>query len=173
MCQEESPQPNLPGVLHCCGRLARTHRVAEQGDLVAVPANGLEVVQRITLEVQPMESGQYFESLVGKKYDVAGAWWSVTVDPDMFYNPLQHSTSAWNFTGFKSEEADRRLDAFRYTASPAARKKIYPELVRWFQEEGSLIIFSNEIQRYWTKPNVNGAVPLPSLELRFEDVWIA
>src|SRR5205814_1551225 len=97
----------------------------------------------------------------------------VTADPDMFYNPLQHSTSAWNFTGFKSEEADRRLDAFRYTASPAARKKIYPELVRWFQEEGSLIIFSNEIQRYWTKPNVNGVVPLPSLELRFEDVWIA
>ena len=127
----------------------------------------------ITLEVQPMESGQYFESLVGKKYDVAGAWWSVTVDPDMFYNPLQHSASAWNFTGFKSEEADRRLDAFRYTASPVARKKMYPELVRWFQEEGSLIIFSNEIQRYWTKPNVNGVVPLPSLELRFEDVWIA
>src|SRR6266850_1909202 len=26
----------------------------------------------ITLEVQPLESGQYFESLVGKKYDVAG-----------------------------------------------------------------------------------------------------
>src|SRR5437899_2096170 len=127
----------------------------------------------ITLEVQPLESGQYFEALVGKKFDIAGAWWSVTVDPDMFYNPMQHSTSPWNFTGFKSEEADRRLDAFRYTASPAARKKMYPELVRWFQEEGSLVIFSNEIQRYWMKPNVNGMVPLSSLELRFEDVWLA
>ena len=80
----------------------------------------------ITLEVQPVESGQYFEALVGKKFDIAGAWWSVTVDPDMFYNPMQHSTSPWNFTGFKSEEADKRLDAFRYTASPAARKKMYP-----------------------------------------------
>src|SRR5499425_135601 len=126
----------------------------------------------ITLEVRPLESGQYFESLVGKKFDIAGAWWSVTVDPDMFYNPMQHSTSPWNFTGFKSEEADRRLDAFRYTASAAARKKMYPELVRWFQEEGSLIVFSNEIQRYWMKPNVNGMVPLSSLELRFEDVWL-
>ena len=58
-----------------------------------------------------------------KKFDIAGAWWSVTVDPDMFYNPLQHSTSAWNFTGFKSEEADRRLDAFRSTASAAARMR--------------------------------------------------
>ena len=29
------------------------------------------------------------------------------------------------------------------------------------------------IERYWMKPNVNGVVPLPSLELRFEDVWLA
>ncbi len=127
----------------------------------------------VTLEVQPAESGQYFEALVGKKYDIAAAWWSVTVDPDMFYAPLQHSTSGWNFSGFKSEEADKRIDAFRYTASPAARRKMYPEMVRWFQEEGSLIVFSNEIQRYWMKPNVHGSVPLGSLELRFEDTWIA
>jgi peptide/nickel transport system substrate-binding protein len=127
----------------------------------------------ITLEVQPMESGQYFETMVNKKFDIAAAWWSVTVDPDMFYSPLQHSTSPWNFTGFKSEEADRRIDAFRFTTNPAARKKMYPELVRWFQEEGSLVVFSNEIQRYWMKPNVNGSVPMGSLELRFEDTWIA
>jgi peptide/nickel transport system substrate-binding protein len=127
----------------------------------------------ITLDVQPLESGQYFEGLVGKKFDIAAAWWSVTVDPDMFYYPLQHSSSAWNFSGLKSEEADKRLDAFRFTASPAARKKMYPELVRFFQEEGSLIVFSNEIQRYWMKPNVHGSVPLGSLELRFEDAWIA
>ena len=127
----------------------------------------------ITLDVRPLESGQYFEELVGKKFDVAGAWWSVTVDPDLFYYPLQHSASPWNFCGFKSEEADRRIDAFRTTTNQAARKKMYPELVRWLQEEGSLIIFSNELQRYWTKPNVQGSVPLSSLELRFEDAWIA
>jgi peptide/nickel transport system substrate-binding protein len=127
----------------------------------------------IALDVQPLESGQYFEGLVGKKFDVAAAYWSVTVDPDMFYFPLQHSSSAWNFSGLKSEEADKRLDAFRFTSSQAARKKMYPELVRWFQEEGSLVVFSNEIQRYWMKPNVHGSVPLPSLELRFEDTWIA
>jgi peptide/nickel transport system substrate-binding protein len=127
----------------------------------------------ITLEVQPMESGQYFENMVKKNFDVVGAYWSVTVDPDMFYSPLQHSTSPWNFTGFKSEEADKRIDAFRFTTSPGARKKMYPELVRWFQEEGSIVIFSNEIQRYWMKPNVQGSVPLGSLELRFEDTWLA
>jgi peptide/nickel transport system substrate-binding protein len=127
----------------------------------------------ITLEVQPMESGQYFEAMKDKKFDIVGAYWSVTVDPDMFYSPLQHSTSPWNFTGFKSEEADKRIDAFRFTTSPAARKKMYPELVRWFQDEGSIVIFSNEIQRYWMKPNVQGSVPLGSLELRFEDTWLA
>ena len=55
---------------------------------------------------------------------------------------------------------------------PAARKKMYPEMVRFFQEEGSLVIFSNEIQRYWMKPNVQGSVALSSLELRFEDTWL-
>jgi peptide/nickel transport system substrate-binding protein len=127
----------------------------------------------INLEVRPLESGQYFEELVGKRFDVAGAWWSVTVDPDLFYYPLQHSASPWNFCGFKSEDADRRIDAFRASTSLAARKKMYPEMVRWFQEEGSLIVFSNEVQRYWMKPNVQGSVPLSSLELRFEDTWIA
>ncbi|MCI0549085.1 MAG: ABC transporter substrate-binding protein [Candidatus Rokubacteria bacterium] len=127
----------------------------------------------VTLEVRPLESGQYFEELVGKKFDVAAAWWSVTVDPDLFYYPLQHSASPWNFCGFKSEEADRRLDAFRFSSNQASRKRLYPDLVRYFQDEGSLIVFSNEIQRYWMKPNVQGSIPLSSLELRFEDAWIA
>jgi len=127
----------------------------------------------ITLEVQAVESGQYFEGLVGKKFDVAAAWWSVTVDPDLFYYPMQYSKSGWNFTGFKSDAADERLDAFRFTSDQAARRRMYPDLVRFFQEEGSLIVFSNEIQRYWTKPNVQGVVPLSSLELRFEDAWLS
>jgi peptide/nickel transport system substrate-binding protein len=127
----------------------------------------------ITLEVQAVESGQYFEGLVGKKFDVAAAWWSVTVDPDLFYYPMQYSKSGWNFTGFKSDAADERLDAFRFTSDQAARRRMYPDLVRFFQEEGSLIVFSNEIQRYWTKPSVQGVVPLSSLELRFEDTWLS
>src|SRR5437660_10102259 len=52
----------------------------------------------ITLEVQPLESGQYFEALVGKKFDIAGAWWRVTGDPDMFHNRSQHSASPWQST---------------------------------------------------------------------------
>src|SRR5437867_2932266 len=145
---------------------------------VPVPVKTGEILREqlkkvgIALEVQPLESGQYFEGLVGKKFDIAGAWWSVTVDPDMFYYPMQHSSSGWNFSGFKSEEADKRLDAFRFTTSQAARKKMYPELVKWFQEEGSLVVFSNEIQKYWMKPNVHGSTPLSSLELRFEDAWL-
>jgi peptide/nickel transport system substrate-binding protein len=70
----------------------------------------------ITLEVRPLESGQYFEDFRAKRFDLAAVWWSVTVDPDLF---------------------------------------------------------SNEIQRYWTKPNVQGVVPLSSLEFRCEDVWIS
>jgi len=120
----------------------------------------------------PPGIGQYFEELTGRKFDIAAAWWSVTVDPDLFYYPMQHSSSAWNFTGFKNPDGDKRLDAFRFTADPAARKKMYPEMMRFLQEEGSLLV-SNEIQRYWTKPNVQGVVPLSSLEVRLQNVWMA
>jgi ABC-type transport system substrate-binding protein len=41
----------------------------------------------INVEIRPQESGQYFEELTGKKFDIAAAWWSVTVDPDLFYYP--------------------------------------------------------------------------------------
>ena len=127
----------------------------------------------ITLDVRPLESGQYFEELVGKKFDIAGGWWSVTVDPDMFYYPLQHSSSPWNFCGFKSEEADKRIDAFRFTTSPAARKKMYPELVRWFQEEGSLDRLQQRdpaLLDEAERPGLGAAAR--SLELRFEDTWL-
>jgi peptide/nickel transport system substrate-binding protein len=158
------------------GELKLTYLVKSQ---VPVLVKTGEILQQqlkkvgITLEVQAQESGQYFEGLVGKKFDVAAAWWSVTVDPDLFYYPMQHSRSPWNFTGFKSDEADRRMDAFRHTSDQAARRKMYPELVRYMQEEGSLLIFSNEIQRYWTKPNVQGVAPFSSLEVRLEDVWLS
>jgi peptide/nickel transport system substrate-binding protein len=158
------------------GELKLTYLVKSQ---VPVLVKTGEILQQqlkkvgITLEVQAQESGQYFEGLVGKKFDVAAAWWSVTVDPDLFYYPMQHSRSPWNFTGFKSDEADRRMDAFRHTADQAARRKMFPDLVRYMQEEGSLLIFSNEIQRYWTKPNVQGVTPLSSLEVRLEDVWLS
>ena len=66
----------------------------------------------ITLEVQPLESGQYFEAMVGKKFDIVGGWWSVTVDPDMFYSPLQHSSSPLELRGLQvrgGRQADRGL----------------------------------------------------------------
>jgi hypothetical protein len=50
---------------------------------------------------------------------------------------------------------------------------MYPEMMRLLQEEGSLLVFSDEIQRCWTKPNVQGVVPQLSLEVRLEDVWMA
>jgi peptide/nickel transport system substrate-binding protein len=127
----------------------------------------------IALDVRPLESGHYFEDLVGKKFDVAAARWSITVDPDMFYYPLQHSASPSNFCGFQSEEGDRCIEAYsgRTRARPRARRYT----LTWCagSRRISLIVFSNEIRRYWMKPNVHGSAPLSSLELRFEEAWIS
>ena len=51
--------------------------------------------------------------------------------------------------------------------------KMCPEMMRFLQEEGWLLVFSSEIERCWTKPNVQGSAPLSSLELRFEDTWLS
>jgi len=79
---------------------------------------------------------------------------------------------ACTFCGFKSEEPHVASTPSGPRARPPAGR-FTPELVRWCQKEGPLIVFSNEVQRYWMKPNVHGSVPLSSLELRFEDAWIA
>jgi hypothetical protein len=38
-------------------------------------------------------------------------------------------------------------------------------------EDAPIIFLTNEIQRYWTQDDVKGSVPLPSLEIRAEDMW--
>jgi len=106
-----------------------------------------------------LESGQYFEELVGKKFDIAGGWWSVTVDPDSVLLPDAALLLGWNFCGFKSERRTA-LDAFRFTANaPRARRCTRS----WCA--GSRRKLADRLQQraasgYWMKPNVQGSAPL-------------
>src|SRR6266404_6062761 len=59
---------------------------------------------------------------------------------------------ACTFCGFKSEEPHVASTPSGPRARPPAGR-FTPELVRWCQKEGPLIVFSNEVQRYWMKPN--------------------
>jgi peptide/nickel transport system substrate-binding protein len=125
----------------------------------------------IQLQIQSYEPAQYFEVLLGKKYDITTSYFSATLDPAHLYWPVLSSGAAFNFPGYSSKKADEALKRFTFSADKAEREKAYPEVVRIIAEDAPLIFLTNEIQRYWTKPDFVGSVPLPSLEIRAEDMW--
>jgi peptide/nickel transport system substrate-binding protein len=125
----------------------------------------------INLHIQTVSSSEYFGILVGKKYGMAATYFSASLDPALAYYLLGYSTSAFNLSGLKSSQLDSLLNKFTFEADQSARKKVYPELVGAFADQAPFIFLANQQQRYWTKPTLHGAQPLPSLEIRAEDLW--
>jgi peptide/nickel transport system substrate-binding protein len=125
----------------------------------------------INLHIQTVSSSEYFGILVSKKYGMAATYFSASLDPALAYYLLGYSTSAFNLSGLKSSQLDSLLDKFTFEADQPARKKVYPELVSAFAQQAPFIFLANQQQRYWTQPTLHGAQPLPSLEIRAEDLW--
>jgi peptide/nickel transport system substrate-binding protein len=125
----------------------------------------------IKVKIESFEPAQYFEQLVTHKFDLTTSYFSATMDPAHLYYPLLSTGSPWNFPGYSNKQTDALLAKFNFEADQDVRKQVYPELVRRVAEEAPLIFVANEIQRYWTRPNVHGSAPVPSLEIRAEDLW--
>jgi peptide/nickel transport system substrate-binding protein len=125
----------------------------------------------INLHLQTVSSAEYFGILAGKKYGMAATYFSASLDPALAYYLLGYSTSAFNLSGLKSSQLDSLLNKFTFEADQSARKQVYPELVNAFAEQAPFIFLANQQQRYWTTPALHGAEPLPSLEIRAEDLW--
>jgi peptide/nickel transport system substrate-binding protein len=125
----------------------------------------------IQMRIQNYEPAQWFEQLATKKYDLTSTYWSATLDPVHLYLPVCYSKSPWNFPANKNAKIDAALEKFAYTTDEAARKAAYPDVVMAVAEDAPIIFLTNEIQRYWTQDSLHGSVPLPSLEIRVEDMW--
>ena len=125
----------------------------------------------IEMRIQNYEPAQWFEQLATKKYDLTSTYWSATLDPAHLYFPVGYSKSPWNFPANQSAKIDAALEKFAFTTDEAVRKSVYPDVVTAVAEDAPIIFLTNEIQRYWTQDNIDGAAPLPSLEIRAEDVW--
>ncbi len=125
----------------------------------------------IEMRIQNYEPAQWFEQLATKKYDLTSTYWSATVDPSHLYVPIGFSKSPWNFPSNQSKKIDDVLQKFAFTTDQAIREAAYPDVVQAVAEEAPIIFLTNETQRYWTKPTLHGAVPLPSIEIRAEDMW--
>jgi peptide/nickel transport system substrate-binding protein len=127
----------------------------------------------ITMNIQNYESGEWITRLLTKEYLATISYWSATLDPAHFYRPGFHSQSPWNISGYGTPEMDAAIDAFTNEADPEKRKEAYAAMVALAQEEAPIITIDNQLQQYWVPANVYGMVPLPSMEIRMETVYLA
>lgn len=127
----------------------------------------------ITMNIQNYDSAEWFNQLFSKSYSATISYWSATLDPAHFYYPGFLSTSGWNISGYGTPEMDALLNAFAQETDEAKRKEAYAALVQKVQEEALTIPIDNQLQQYWVRANVYGMTPLPTMEIRMEDVYVA
>jgi peptide/nickel transport system substrate-binding protein len=125
----------------------------------------------INLTIQTLSSAEWFGEFSGLKYGLGVTYESTTVDPANSYYLDVYSKSPFNWTGCKSPAIDAALEKFTFQSDQKLRKQYYPELVRTVAEVAPEVFLAIQDQQYWTVPSLHGAEPLPSLEIRAEDMW--
>jgi peptide/nickel transport system substrate-binding protein len=127
----------------------------------------------IGMSIKNYTSAAWFNQIATKNYDLTITYWSATLDPVHMYQGMVQSGSSFNFSFINSKKIDAALHKFAYTIGEKARKAVYPDLVQAVAEEAPMIFIDNEYQEYWGTPKLGGNEPLPSLEIRAEDMWLA
>jgi peptide/nickel transport system substrate-binding protein len=125
----------------------------------------------IDLNIQRYEPAQWFEQLSTQKYDMTTTYFSATFDPAFIYGIVTRTGGSFNFPGYSNKETDALIDRFVFEGDQDKRKQIYPDLVTRIADEAPILFLTNEVQRYWTQPKFHGPTPLPTLEIRAEEMW--
>jgi peptide/nickel transport system substrate-binding protein len=131
----------------------------------------LEAKIGIDLNIQRFEPAQWFQQLATHSYDMTSTYFSATFDPAFLYGIVTRTGGSFNFPGYSNKETDAIIDKFVNENDQAVRKHVYPELVRRIADEAPILFLTNEIQRYWTTSKFHGPAPLPTLEIRAEEMW--
>jgi peptide/nickel transport system substrate-binding protein len=125
----------------------------------------------INLHIQKLAASEWFTQFSSLKYGMGVTYESTSLDPAQSYYLDAYSKSLFNWTGYKSAKIDQVLQKFTFEADQAVRKQVYPDMVNTIAEEAPYLFLANQKQQYWTKPALHGSAPLPSLEVRVEDMW--
>jgi ABC-type transport system substrate-binding protein len=92
--------------------------------------------------------------------------------PDDFYYLTLHGGEPRNFTGYSNPAADQPLEAARFSNDPAERKALYAQALETILNDAPVVFTHYELVNYAFLPSVQGVSILPSMDLRFEDVWL-
>jgi peptide/nickel transport system substrate-binding protein len=121
----------------------------------------------VQLEVDPWSN-----RLVKKQYQVTSAYQERTIDPDNFYSLLLTHDATLNYTGYNNPAFDALVGQAKQTSDFKTRKSIYAKVRAIMFEDVPNIFVHYETLNYAMQPRVQGVQVLPSLELRFKDVWL-
>jgi peptide/nickel transport system substrate-binding protein len=125
----------------------------------------------IDLTIQRYEPAQWFEHLATQNYDMTTTYFSATFDPAFVYGIVTRTGGSFNFPGYSNKDTDALIDRFVFESDQDTRTQVYPDLVQRIAEEAPILFLTNEVQRYWTEPSFHSPMPLPTLEIRAEDMW--
>jgi len=126
----------------------------------------------INLQIEQQEVTVWGQNFFAHNYEITSGYWSSILDPDDFYHQLMLSTSPSNVTGYNNPAMDKLEESARTETDFTKRKAMYKQVRDLVNEEVPLTFVHYELLNYATALNVQGTQILPSMELRFKDVWI-
>ncbi len=126
----------------------------------------------LQMEIEQQEVTVWSQNFFTHNYEITSGYWSSILDPDQFYGQLMVSDSPSNVTGYNNPEMDELAKAAREETDFEARRAIYDQCRNLVNTDVPLTFVHYELLNYATANNVQGTVILPSMELRFKDVWI-
>lgn len=127
----------------------------------------------ISVHVQSLGSAQYIGQVQAHTPALTLEYFSVSNDPGITYLLITSNGTAFDSSGPVSAHLQSLIKQFVFEADTSKRMKISPEVVQAFSEEAAYITLVNEKQQYWTTPSFHSSPPLPTLEIRVEDMWQA
>jgi peptide/nickel transport system substrate-binding protein len=127
----------------------------------------------LNMEIEQQEVTVWAQNFLGKNYEITSGYWSSILDPDDFFHQIFLSTSPSNFTGYVNPTMDQLVTDARAGTEFDARKALYTQARALLNQDVPLTFVHYELLNYATAKNVQGTQIYPSMELRFEDVWIA
>jgi len=126
----------------------------------------------IQMSIKQVEVTVWSDRFVKKQYQITSAYQERTIDPDNFYSLLLTRDASLNVTGYHNPRFDALVAQARATTAFSARKALYGKARAIMYDDVPNIFVHYETLNYAMQPRVHGSSVLPSLELRFKNVWL-
>lgn len=126
----------------------------------------------LKVDLKQLEVTLWLDQFINRGYQITTAYQQGILDPDDFYYLTLHGGEPRNFTGYSNPAADAPLEEARFSSDQAARKQLYAQALEVILNDAPVIFTHYELVNYAFQSSVHGVTILPSMDLRFEDVWI-